>query len=286
MASNRDGRTALLFLLPSLTGFALFYLVPYAGAIVFSLLDRPVGGRFVGPANYVALLSNPAFLRATANTLVFSAICLPAIVALSLAVALLLDRSVRGFTFFRAALVAPLVVPVASVVLVWRIVFDPRGPLNGLLGRVGIIGPDWLNSGSAIWVILAVYLWKNLGYGMILFLAGLQGIPASYYEAARLDGARRWTVFRRITLVYLTPTTFFVLVISIINSFKVFRETYLMAGPYPDQSIYFLQHYMNNAFFSLNYQKLTSAAFVMSVAIYMLVLVLFNVERRLRRVLE
>ncbi len=285
MPRNRDARAAFLFLLPSSAGFCLFFLIPFCGGIVYSLLDRPVGGRFVGLANYAALLSNPVFLRALANTLLFSAICLPAIIATSLAIALLLNRAARWLTFFRAALILPLAVPVASTVLVWQVLFDAHGSLNGLLARFGVVGPDWLESGSAIVVILAVYLWKNVGYDMVLFLAGLRGIPEAYYEAARLDGAGRWTMFRRITIVYLTPTSFFVLVISIINSFKVFRETYLMAGSYPDQSIYFLQHYMNNAFASLNYQKLTSAAIIMSVGIYVLVLLLFTVERRLRRVI-
>jgi multiple sugar transport system permease protein len=279
-----DRRAAIIFLLPSLLGFAVFYAVPFVGGFIYSLLDRPVRGRFVGLANYAALVVNPIFLRAVVNTLLFSAMSLPLIMAVSLGVALLLNRAVRALTVFRAALIVPLAVPVASVVLVWQVLFDQAGPVNGLLGRIGITGPDWMHSGGALWVVLAVYLWKNVGYDMVLFLAGLQGIPPSYYEAARLDGAGRWRMFRQITLVYLTPTSFFVFVISLINSFKVFRETYLMAGAYPDASIYFMQHYMNNTFSSLNYQKLTSAAILMSLGIYALVLVLFGVDRRLRRV--
>jgi multiple sugar transport system permease protein len=118
---------------------------------------------------------------------------------------------------------------------------------------------------------------------MILFLAGLQNIPADYYEAASMDGAGTFRKWYNITLVYLTPTTFFVFIMSIINSFKVFRETYLLAGEYPHESIYMLQHFMNNMFKSLDYQKLTSAAFLMALVIVALVFIFFLVERRISR---
>ncbi|RYD02142.1 hypothetical protein N752_27205 [Desulforamulus aquiferis] len=140
---------------------------------------------------------------------------------------------------------------------------------------------DWMKTDWAMIVVLVVYLWKNIGYSMILFLTGLQNIPAEYYEAARIDGASRWQEFFRITLVYLTPTAFFIFVISIINSFKVFRETYLISGEYPHSSIYMLQHYMNNMFMALDYQKLTSAAFIMAFFIVAVVLLLFIVERKI-----
>jgi len=135
-------------------------------------------------------------------------------------------------------------------------------------------------------VVLVVFLWKNIGYSMILFLTGLQNIPVEYYEAARIDGASRRQEFFRITLVYLTPTAFFVFVISIINSFKVFRETYLIAGEYPHSSIYMLQHYMNNMFMALDYQKLTSAAFILALFIVAVVLLLFIVERKIDSIIN
>ncbi len=272
----------MLFLLPSLLGFGLFYLIPFAGGIVFSLLDRPVRGRFIGLANYAALLANPVFLRAASNTLIFSGICLPLIVALALLLALLLNGSRTGLTALRTSFIIPLAVPVASIVLVWQIVFDYQGPINALLARFGAAPVDWMAGPTARWVILSIYLWKNTGYDMILILAGLQGIPRAYYEAAVIDGAGRWRLLTRITLVYLAPTLFFVLVVSIINSFRVFRETYLMAGAYPQKGIYILQHYMNNTFASLDYQKLTSAAVLMSLAVYCMVLLIFLGERRLR----
>ncbi|CAG7614227.1 hypothetical protein PAESOLCIP111_01688 [Paenibacillus solanacearum] len=282
---NREGLTALLFLLPSLGGFAVFFLIPFIMGIYYSLMDSPVDGSFAGLANYRELLSNPVFRRAAVNTLVFTALCVPLNMALSLGLAMLLNRKLPFRQTFRIAFLGPLVVPVASVVLVWKALFDLHGSLNGWLVSWGIAPKDWMESSAALFVVIVVYLWKNIGYNMLLFLAGLQNIPADYYEAASIDGAGKFRQWRSITLVYLTPTAFFVFIMSIINSFKVFRETYLIAGDYPDSSIYMLQHYMNNMFKSLDYQKLTSAAFLMAIAIVLLVWILFLAERRISRTL-
>lgn len=279
----RDGTTALLFLLPSLVGFAVFFLIPFAMGFYFSLMDSPVEGSFVGVANYRELLGNPIFLRAAANTFLFTAVCVPLNMLLSLGLAMLLNRKLPFRQSFRISFLVPLVVPVASVVLVWKALFDFNGTLNVWLEAWGIGPKDWMESGTAMFVVIVVYLWKNIGYNMVLFLAGLQNIPADYYEAAAIDGAGKFRQWRSITLVYLTPTAFFVFIMSIINSFKVFRETYLIAGDYPDPSIYMLQHYMNNMFKSLDYQKLTSAAFLMALAIVLLVWILFLAERRISK---
>jgi multiple sugar transport system permease protein len=272
--------TAALFLLPSLAGFSVFFLIPFALSVYDSLLSSPVDGSFVGLANYRELIANPMFRRAAAGTMTFTAVSVPLNMALSLGLAMLLNRKLPYRRWFRIAFLTPLVVPVASVTLVWNILFDLHGTLNGLLTRWGMAPHDWMESRAALLVVIVVYLWKNIGYNMVLFLAGLQHIPVDYYEAAALDGAGKFRQWRSITLVYLTPTAFFVLMMSIINSFKVFRETYLIAGDYPDPSIYMLQHYMNNMFKSLDYQKLTSAAFLMALVIVLLVAMLFAVERR------
>ncbi|WP_072333420.1 MULTISPECIES: carbohydrate ABC transporter permease [unclassified Paenibacillus] len=276
---------ALMFLLPSVTGFSLFFLIPFGMGFYFSLVDSPVQGSFAGLDNYRELLRNPVFLRAASNTFLFVAISVPLNMLLSLGLAMLLNRKLPFRQAFRISFLCPLVVPVASVVLVWKSMFDLHGVLNGWMTQWGIGAKDWMESGAALYVVIIVYLWKNIGYNMILFLAGLQNIPADYYEAASIDGAGKFKQWRSITLVYLTPTGFFVLIMSIINSFKVFRETYLIAGDYPDPSIYLLQHYMNNMFKSLDYQKLTTAAFLMALVIVLLVWVLFLVERRISRTL-
>jgi len=283
---TNNGCLAWLFLGPSLLGFSLFYLLPFVTGFYYSLVDSPIHGTFVGLHNYGALLKNPSFLAALANTAKFTLICVPLNMILSLGVALLLNQKLPGRDLFRTVMITPLVVPVASVVLVWQAFFDLNGVLNSLIHALGYPPVDWMKTNWSRMVVLVVYLWKNIGYSVILFLAGLQNIPAEYYEAARIDGASRRQEFFRITLVYLTPTTFFVFVISVINSFKVFRETYLIAGEYPYNSIYMLQHYMNNMFMALDYQKLTSAAFIMAAFIVVVVLLLFIVERKITNMIN
>ena len=276
-----DNKTALFFLAPSLIGFLIFFFVPFVGGLYYSFVDSPVDGSFVGLANYIDLLRNAVFLKAGYNTMVFTAIAVPLNILFSLGLALLLNRRIYGRNIIRMGFIIPLVVPVASVVLVWQILFDINGSLNSVISSLGLSPVDWMKTDFARIVVVIVYLWKNTGYNMVLFLAGLQNIPTEYYEAADIDGANNWHKFTNITRIYLTPTAFFVFVMSIINSFKVFREVYLISGAYPHDSIYMLQHYMNNKFASLDYQMLTSAAFIMAVFICILVLFLFMVERRI-----
>jgi multiple sugar transport system permease protein len=204
----------------------------------------------------------------------------------SLLLAMLLNKKIFCRNIFRTFFISPLVIPVASVVLVWQVFFEYNGALNALLSQFNLVQVDWMNSSWARVVVLIMYLWKNIGYNMVLFLAGLQNIPTEYYESAQIDGAGALKRFTSITLVYLTPTSFFVFIMSIINSFKVFRETYLISGDYPHESIYMLQHYMNNMFSSLDYQKLTSAACIMAVVIYLLVFNLFICERRISKSIQ
>lgn len=276
----RDTNIALLFLAPSLVGFALFYLLPFGVGFYYSLMDSPTQGSFVGLANYRELLQSDSFRLAAQNTGLFTLMGVPLVMAISLALALMLNRALPLRNWLRGAYVMPLVVPVASIVLLWDLLFDRSGAVNGLWTLWGSVATDWMNSPWARVVVLLVYLWKTIGYNMILFLAGLQNIPKDYYEAAAMDGAGSLRQLLSITLVCLTPTTFFVAIMSIISSFKVFRETYLIAGDYPHESIYFLQHYMNNMFQALDYQKLTSASFLMAAAIILVVMILFRFERK------
>lgn len=283
MSVRRNHKAAVLFLAPSLLGFCMFYLIPFLAGIYYSLVTSPVHGHFAGLANYIGLLKNPVFLKAAKNTLIFTGISVPLLMAASLCLAMLLNRKIYLKKTLRALFVTPLVIPVASVVLVWQVFFDHAGSANYLLHSAGFGAVDWMGSDWARIVVVVVYIWKNIGYNMVLFLAGLQNIPAEYYESAGLDGAGFFRKFNHITLVYLTPTAFLVFIMSVINSFKVFRETWLLAGDYPHDSIYMLQHYMNNMFASLDYQKLTAAAFMMALLIVFLVTCMFSFERKLGR---
>lgn len=283
---RKDASAAIFFLVPSGIGFALFYLIPFAMGVYYSFMSQSVDGHFAGLDNYVELLESTSFRKAASNTLFFSAVSVPLMVMLSLGLAMLLHKNTYFQKWLRTAYVMPLVVPVASIIMIWQMLFDWNGSLNAWLNSFGYGRVDWMKTESARLVVIIVYLWKNIGYNVILFLAGLQQIPKDYYETARIEGAGRVRQFRSVTLVYLTSSMFFVVIMSIINSFKVFRETYLIAGDYPHDSIYMMQHYMNNMFISLDIQKLTAAASLMFACILLIVLVLFAIERRHRQYME
>lgn len=277
---------AIFFLAPSVIGFALFYVIPFTVGIFYSMMDSTVNGSFVGFENYRELLNSGSFHKAAMNTFVFTGVSVPFLIILSLLFALLLNQQLFLRNWLKTSFVLPLVVPVASIVLFWQILFDWNGTVNMWLQGIGIDRIDWMKSEWSMGVLTLLYIWKNIGFNIILFLAGLQNIPQSYYETADIEGAGQWHKFTHITLVYLTPTMFLVLLMSIINSFRVFRETYLLAGDYPYDRIYMLQHYMNNMFDSLDMQKLTSAAVLMVGGILILVTIMLLVERRFRNFME
>ena len=162
-------------------------------------------------------------------------------------------------------------IPVASVVLLWKVAFHSQGLLNGLFHSLNLTQVDWMNSSSAFWVLVFSYIWRNLGYDVILWLAGLASIPSSIYEAAKVDGAGSWQSFWRITLPNLLPSLFTITVLSLLNSFKVFREAYLVAGDYPNENMYLLQHLFNNWYRDMAFDKMAAAAVVTGIVIFVLV---------------
>lgn len=283
---RREWVIALLFLAPSVIGFAVFYVIPFAIGGLYSLMDSTVDGSYVGLENYEALLDSRSFRKAATNSFLFTSVSVPLVIMLSMSLAMAINRRLFLRNWLQTTLVLPLVVPVASVVLFWQLLFDWNGSMNLWLNSIGIERIDWMKSEWSIGVVTMMYIWKNLGYNMILFLAGLQSIPKDYYETAELEGAGRWAKFTHITLIYLTPTMFLVILMSIIHSFRIFRETYLIAGNYPYDRIYMLQHYMNNMFASLDMQKLTAAAALMVGCILILVSVMLLAERRFRNFME
>lgn len=268
-----EARTAWLFLAPSLAGVTALVLVPFGDAIRRSFFEA-MSGRFVGFENYRAVLTNDAFELASGNTLRFIAVCIPLLLALSLLLALFLRGANRSGRFFKTTFLLPMAVPVASIVLLWTVLFDKDGLMSRMVEAFGGTRVDWMNTDTAFSVLVGSYVWKNAGYDMVLFLAGLSGISPSLYEAARIDGAGRWTILRYITLPALMPTFFTVAVLSLLNSFKIFREAYLVAGNYPHRSIYLLQHLFNNWFLSLDIQKLCAAAVLVAVCILGLIMLL------------
>lgn len=284
--ARRRRAASAWFLAPGALGVLVFFVLPFAVIVYYSLVDDPVGRQFVGLTNYKSLLQNAAFRLAVKNSLGFSALAVPLAVLLSLCLALALEKPVLGKSRLRAFFLSPLVVPVASVVLIWQVVFHENGALNSLLALFGAEGVDWMGSRWSVLVIALLFLWKNLGYNMVLFMAALSAIPREPLEAAMVDGAGRRVIFFRFKLRYLTPTLFFVLVMSLVNSFKVFREVYLLTGDYPYEGLYLLQHFMNNTFRSLDWQKLSAAAVLMLLAIALVIALLFWAEARAGKDLE
>lgn len=266
-------KKGLWFILPSLAGVSIFYLIPFCDVVRRSFA-RSMGVGFAGLDNYRKVLTNSAFLLAAKNTLRFVAVCLPLLLLLSLLLALLLQRRVWGRHVMKSTYLLPMAIPAASVVLLWRLLFDRQGMLNGLLERLNMTGVDWMNTGMAFVVLIFTYLWKNLGYDIILWSAGLSGISESIYDAARVDGAGRWQNFWYITLPNLKQVGAAIVVLSFLNSFKVFREAYLVAGNYPQEDIYLLQHVFNNWFRDLSVDKMAAGSCLLSGIVLGLVILL------------
>ena len=264
--NTQTAAKAYLLLAPSLLGVAAFVLIPFLDVIRRSFYEA-MGGRFVGLKNYQTVLTNEAFHQAAANTGRFLLTCIPLLLLLSFLTALLIQGLFGSGEWFKTIFLTPMAIPVASIVLLWQLVFDEKGYLNQITAVFHMAPVDWMNGSTAFYVLVFSYLWKNIGYDIILWLAGLNGISPALYEAARVDGAGRFQCFRYITLPELRPTVFLISVLSFVNSFKVFREAYLIAGDYPDSSIYMLQHLFNNWFVSLDIQKMSAAAVLTALVI-------------------
>ncbi len=274
MRKKRKGQLAgLWFVLPDLAGVCCFALLPMAEVIRRSF-QSAVTSQWMGLKNYREVLGNTAFRLAAANTLKFTAVCIPLLVVCSLLLAVLLQRMKQAGKLLKSAFLLPVAVPAASVVLVWKTLFHSNGLLNGLLEGMGGEKVGWMTTGAAFWVLVLSYLWKNLGYDMVLWMAGLAGIPREIYEAARVDGAGEWSCFTKITLPNLLPSLYTISVLSFLNSFKVFREAWLVAGDYPQQSMYLLQHLYNNWFRELAFDKIAAGSVLTSAVVFGLILLL------------
>ncbi|MGI6189654.1 MAG: carbohydrate ABC transporter permease [Caldicoprobacteraceae bacterium] len=200
-------------------------------------------------------------------------------------ISFLLAAGLRKLThersFFSLAFLLPLVIPSGSIIYLWDCLFRTEGVLNKIFLMLGISPVNWAESVFIIPIVVFLFIWKNAGYNMLLFWAGLNLIPEEYVDLAKLEGAGSWKIFRHVTFVFLAPTTFLVLLMSIINSFKSFREIYLLFGSHPNSRIYMLQHYMNSQFHSLDLSRLTTASYILSFVITVLIFALFRVQKKL-----
>lgn len=290
MRSASENQSGWLFVAPALSLIFIFFAVPAILALGLSFTDfdiysigNPSVTRFVGLANYRTLWNNPLFWTALKNTLYFVAVGGPLSVAASLAAAVMVNgKLTRWKPFFRSALFAPWVTTIVAVALVWRYLYHPQyGPINALLGTIGIGPIDWL--GNPHWAMPAIILmsvWKNFGYNMLVFLAGLQAIPEELYEAAELDGATAWQRFRHITVPQLGPTFVFVGVVTMIAAFQIFSEPYVMTQGGPLKSTTTLVLFMYEQGF--RWWRLGLGAAV-AVVLFLLTLLGTLVQLKLRR---
>lgn len=278
-ADVAEKRRTRWFLVPSVVGVAIFFVIPMLVVLYYSMTS--VTGEFVLFDNFRALLKNTAFRRAARNTATFTAAAVPLAVILPLLLGMLLMQKLPMKSVFRTVLISPLMVPIASIVLIWEVLFHQNGAVNGVITALGGTAIDWFKSDYSQLTIVLLYLWKNIGYNMILFMSALAGIPRDVLEAASLDGAGPVRSFFRIKLPYLSSTILFVTILSVINSFKVFREVYLLTGSHPYDALYMLQHFMNNMFTTMDYQKLSCAAVIMGIVMTVIIGILFLIDARL-----
>jgi multiple sugar transport system permease protein len=239
---------AYAFLALSIVGLVGLTLGPIVVSFFLSFTDWDALGKpnLVGLANFAALASDPTFYRALWNTVLYTLVSVPAGMVLSLALAMLLNRSLPGIGVFRTLFLIPVISSTVATALLWGLMLDPYiGLMNYLMQQVGLPPSGWLtDTRMALPSIIIMSVWKGLGYNMVLFLAGLQGISPELYEAARMDGAHRWDEFWHVTVPMLSPTTFFVLVITVISSFQVFDQTWVLTKGGPQDATITLVYYV------------------------------------------
>lgn len=281
---KKNSRWALLFLTPQLIGLISFSLIPLGTALVLSFMSWDgFGARtFVGLQNYIEQFSSPDFRIATYNTIVYTILTVPVGLFLALLLAVALNK-IKGKKFYRLFFFMPVVTSSVSISVMWMWILNGDiGILNQVLGMVGLSGPNWLTNPKLVMVSIAILsIWWQLGYNMVIFLAGIQNISKSYYEAAEIDGASKLQQFFKITLPMLSPTTFFLMIMAIIGSFQVFDQAFVLTRGGPGKASYTLvYHIYQNAFVNFKFGSSSAAAMILFVAILILTLIQFSVQKR------
>lgn len=279
---NKENRAFFLFLAPSLLGVVIFVVLPFLDVFKRSFTTA-VTGQFRGIENYKIIFTNQAFHLAVKNTLYFTAVCIPLLVITGFLIALPLSRLKSAGTI-KSLYLFPLAMPVATIVMVWKMLFYKQGIFNLALtslgewtGLWGEIHTDYLGTGAAFWVLVCSYIWKNTGYTIVLWLAGILGIPTEILDAARVDGAGSFQRVWYVVLPNLKGSLYTIVILSFLNSFKIYREAYLVAGSYPHQSIYLLQHLFNNWFVNLEFDKMAAAAICTGGFLFVVIILLQRV---------
>ena len=280
-----EGRWALLFLAPTLLGLAILSVGPILATVGISLTnwDLLTTPKFVGLDNFAKLAGDERFLRAVQNTFYFTVTSVPIGLVIALGLAVALNQEVRGIAWIRTAYFLPVVTSTIAVALVWQWIYSPnQGLLNELLGVVGVPPQRWLIDPTlAMPAIVAMSIWQGLGVNVIIFLAGLQAVPIELIDAASVDGAGRWSRFRHVVLPLLTPSIFFTGILSLIASFQVFDQIFVLQRPRPTDAtitvVYFI--YENGfKFFKMGYAS--AASWILFIIVALFTAIYFRSQRR------
>lgn len=279
--SSKKATEGLILATPLLLGCLLFYAIPFVMVFLKSV-TKGIGNtqQFVGTAHYESMFENEIFVRAFGNTMKFLVIALPLIILIAFLIALILKEQARKHQWLKTVILLPYVMPVVGTVLIIDHLFAATGLVNEGLYALGLPIADWLNSEWAFLVVILLYLWKNTGYAVVLLLSGLTTIPEELYGAAAIDGASRIHRLRYITLPQMWYSFFFATVFSLINAFKCFREIFLVGGTYPHDSIYMLQHFINNSFEKMSYPKLAVASILLLIVIVIVFAIFYRLVLR------
>ncbi|MCI8726164.1 MAG: sugar ABC transporter permease [Hungatella sp.] len=284
---RRKTLVAYSFILPNLIGFFLFTFVPIVFSLLLSFCEWDSGNpiKFVGLENFIYMFSRDnSFWISLKNTIYYTVVTVPVTLALSLFLAILMNKPLKGRVFFRSVLFFPYVASLVAIAVVWMALFNPdRGPVNGVLMALGIANPPrWAASTTwALPTIIGLTVWKGMGYYMIVYLAALQGVSRELYEAASLDGANTWQQFKSITWPCVTPTTFYILVLLMVSTFKSYDTMYITTQGGPGEATKVLAyHIYNTAFVSSKFGYASAIAMVLLVIIITITLIQFKFEKR------
>ncbi len=285
---RKQAIAAWVLALPFALLFVTFMVGPLIASLLISLTDmrardlrNPLAVAFVGLSNYTELFGDEKFLKAIVNTLYFAGVGMPLTVAVALMIAMALNNGINRFrSVFRVGFYTPVVTSIIAIGIVWKYILEPDGLLNQTLGAVGISGPDWLNDTStAMPSLIVMAMWRNMGTLMIIFLAGLQGLPQDVFEAARVDGASAWQRFRMLTLPLLRPTILLGCVLISVYYFQFFEEAFVMTEGGPLNSTKSITYFTYDEFGFGNYGYASAASYVLAISIGLVTLVQFRLLR-------
>lgn len=275
---KRTSHSGWIFVLPGFIGVLLFYIIPFLISWYYTFTKGVAEIRFVWLENFAELFGSSAFVLATKNTFKFIAIGVPIITIISLGLSLMMEDKL--YKFPRWAMLSPMIIPVASALMGWSVILGDTGIINKLITFLGHSPIEFFGGKYAAAVVIFIFIIKNIGYMSIIFTGALSSIDKDYKAAFFLDSASNIKYTIKIVIPLIAPIIFFVIILSIVNSFQMFREVYAIYGDYPPQCVYLLQNFMNNNFFKLNYQRLSTSAFVIIMGMSVIVALFLHFQKK------